>query len=261
LVKNEETYQLYGLLNILLSIFKFYSLFLKLRIIMNELKKIEIFEQLKIEIKNHGRNQSSFILSKTEMLIRKFFPSNEQYLDELRDIMLTPVNYRTDFKNEIIPLIDVMISDLRISMDIPSDSSGSLNEQTSNLIKAIYDYILKNPDQYRKKTHSIPIEKRKSVMKRDDFQCRLCGEVFSEQEIEIDHIFPYSLGGSDEEYNLMVTCSSCNKDKGKSLSYYQSDTGKEKIKQNIRIFTDNLNIINNFSSWLKGVADKRRKNL
>lgn len=52
---------------------------------------------------------------------------------------------------------------------------------------------------------------RKAVIARDGRHCRYCWAKCS--EIEIDHIHPFSRGGSNHIRNLTVSCSSCNNSK------------------------------------------------
>ncbi len=52
------------------------------------------------------------------------------------------------------------------------------------------------------------------VARRDNNTCQICGKILLDREIEIDHIIPYSKGGSSEEHNLRVACLKCNRSKG-----------------------------------------------
>lgn len=58
---------------------------------------------------------------------------------------------------------------------------------------------------------AIPAATRAAVMKRDDFACVECG---SHLFLTLDHIWPYSQGGTDDHDNLRVLCRSCNSKKG-----------------------------------------------
>lgn len=62
-------------------------------------------------------------------------------------------------------------------------------------------------------SRSISNSKRYDVLRRDKFQCVLCGASGSEAKLEIDHIIPVSRGGSDDIGNLRCLCFKCNRGK------------------------------------------------
>uniref|UniRef100_A0A6M3J3E8 Putative homing endonuclease n=1 Tax=viral metagenome TaxID=1070528 RepID=A0A6M3J3E8_9ZZZZ len=51
---------------------------------------------------------------------------------------------------------------------------------------------------------------RFEVLRRDGFRCRYCGKVAAETELQVDHVVPEALGGSDEPANLVTCCAPCN---------------------------------------------------
>jgi hypothetical protein len=51
---------------------------------------------------------------------------------------------------------------------------------------------------------------RYEVLRRDDFTCRYCGGKAPDVELEVDHVQPTTLGGSDEPSNLATACAGCN---------------------------------------------------
>ncbi len=61
---------------------------------------------------------------------------------------------------------------------------------------------------YRRK---IPADIRERVYERDENCCQECGTT---ENLSLDHIYPWSLGGADSETNLRVLCRSCNSSKG-----------------------------------------------
>jgi 5-methylcytosine-specific restriction endonuclease McrA len=63
-------------------------------------------------------------------------------------------------------------------------------------------------DDYRRK---IPAAVRDLVYERDGYQCVECGAA---EDLTLDHIYPWSLGGSDAAENLCTLCRSCNSSKG-----------------------------------------------
>lgn len=63
-------------------------------------------------------------------------------------------------------------------------------------------------DDYRRK---IPQRVREAVYLRDGFACVECGDA---DDLTLDHIHPWSLGGPDTVENLRVLCRPCNSSKG-----------------------------------------------
>lgn len=56
--------------------------------------------------------------------------------------------------------------------------------------------------------------KRQRIIERDGLVCGICGGGVPATKVDIDHIIPSSLGGTDEEHNLQVAHQSCNRRKG-----------------------------------------------
>jgi len=54
---------------------------------------------------------------------------------------------------------------------------------------------------------------RYAVLSRAKFRCELCGIPADEKNLEVDHIFPKSLGGKDDLTNYQALCYSCNANK------------------------------------------------
>jgi HNH endonuclease len=51
------------------------------------------------------------------------------------------------------------------------------------------------------------------VLERDNYTCRYCGATPPAARLEVDHVVPKSLGGSDDLVNLVTSCSVCNNGK------------------------------------------------
>ncbi len=134
----------------------------------------------------------------------------------------------------------------------------SLDNLEKVLTQTIYDYILKNPTIFHTKSRSIIPQRKKEVKERDNFICQICNENFNEDELEVDHVYPHSLGGSNRIENLMALCINCNRDKGKRLDYYRSGEGRKKLMENIKYFTRNLPMISNFGEWLRKTGGTKK---
>jgi 5-methylcytosine-specific restriction endonuclease McrA len=73
--------------------------------------------------------------------------------------------------------------------------------------------------------HRVSPARRQQVFERDSYRCQECGWAQGDpvpvrggiplfRMLEIDHIYPWSLGGTNALANLRVLCSSCNARKG-----------------------------------------------
>lgn len=58
-------------------------------------------------------------------------------------------------------------------------------------------------------------EKRLAIYLRDGLACVYCGSsVENGAQLSLDHLTPYSLGGSNDAANLVTCCSKCNSSRG-----------------------------------------------
>ena len=79
-------------------------------------------------------------------------------------------------------------------------------------------YTYGRPAWRSKTLHSrapIPLELRIAVYERDGHACVECGAF---DDLTLDHIHPFSLGGEDTFENLRTLCRSCNSRKGARVS-------------------------------------------
>jgi 5-methylcytosine-specific restriction endonuclease McrA len=59
---------------------------------------------------------------------------------------------------------------------------------------------------------AIPLAVRSEVIERDGMCCQYCGD--TEGPFHLDHVFPWSRGGTHTADNLTVSCAPCNWSKG-----------------------------------------------
>ena len=64
------------------------------------------------------------------------------------------------------------------------------------------------------RTRRIPQQVKNNVWKRDNGRCVSCG---SNQNLEFDHIIPFSKGGSNTYRNIQLLCESCNRQKSNKI--------------------------------------------
>ncbi len=70
-----------------------------------------------------------------------------------------------------------------------------------------------NNDSFRTR-EPIPEEVRFEVWRRDQGRCVICG---SQENLEFDHIIPFSKGGSNTARNLQLLCQKCNRHKSDKI--------------------------------------------
>ena len=69
----------------------------------------------------------------------------------------------------------------------------------------------------RKHSRTIPREVMLKVVRRDGQICQECNEPVRDDEVEFDHIIPFSKGGRSTVENLRLIHKSCNRKKSASL--------------------------------------------
>lgn len=57
---------------------------------------------------------------------------------------------------------------------------------------------------------------RYEVLRRDNHACRYCGATAPDVMLQVDHVIPTTLGGSDDPDNLVAACRDCNSGKSSS---------------------------------------------
>ena len=99
---------------------------------------------------------------------------------------------------------------------------GSLNKHSCMVFGHICPVFFVNEPltetaELRKITRTISRAMFLRIVRRDNQTCQICGKNLKEDEIEIDHIIPFSEGGVTEESNIRVLCKDCNRKKQSSV--------------------------------------------
>jgi hypothetical protein len=73
----------------------------------------------------------------------------------------------------------------------------------------IEPYLMEPPVQVNRII--IPEKLRNEIYERDGYRCVKCGNT---DNLQVDHIVPFSKGGKTEKSNLQTLCKKCNVEKG-----------------------------------------------
>lgn len=74
--------------------------------------------------------------------------------------------------------------------------------------------LINKDDYFMKKREPIPQDIQDKVWNRDGGKCVKCG---SQENLEFDHIIPFSKGGSNTYRNLQLLCQKCNREKSNNI--------------------------------------------
>ena len=84
--------------------------------------------------------------------------------------------------------------------------------------------LLNDVEDVKTRSRKISQSVKDKVWNRDNGRCVLCG---SNENIEFDHIVPFSKGGSNTYRNIQILCESCNRKKsdriGINEDYFDSN--------------------------------------
>lgn len=117
------------------------------------------------------------------------------------------------------PILDITYNDLKQLVEKDELSELDVEDMIEQL--KLWGVIPINPEGYdinvavsrKYARRSVSNSKRYDVLRRDKFQCVLCGASGSDAKLEIDHIVPVARGGSDDTGNLRCLCFKCNRGK------------------------------------------------
>lgn len=77
----------------------------------------------------------------------------------------------------------------------------------------IWEYVLDH-NEYHLNLRTFPISIKNAVYRKQEGKCAICGEYHPIEEMEADHIIPWSKGGTTELENCQLLCRHCNRVKG-----------------------------------------------
>ncbi len=75
----------------------------------------------------------------------------------------------------------------------------------------------------RREGRSIPRDIMLKVVRRDNHVCQMCHQYVRDEELEFDHIIPFSKGGPTSVSNLRLLCRTCNRKKSNGLETILSE--------------------------------------
>lgn len=135
-----------------------------------------------------------------------FLKCRLNHLEQLKDeveIELAKINSEYDFLDKKLSLINNTNNFF---------DKVSTNQYIIGLKNNIYNtFGDDDEDEKQENVRTISGKTRLDVFERDDYRCQMCGRTVDDGiKLHIDHIVPFSKGGSNEMDNLQVLCHECN---------------------------------------------------
>lgn len=96
---------------------------------------------------------------------------------------------------------------------------------------------------------------RFEVFKRDAFKCGYCGKAPPEVVLEVDHIDPKSLGGSNDLNNLLTACFECNRGK-KAIPLTKVPSS---ISENLSVLMEKESQISAYNAFVKKIRKREER--
>ena len=181
-------------------------------------EKLESFRKIKNEEEQKIKDERT----KLEYLINYVRCNQDRYPnydDTIKDIVCTfrkifieGIEKRQD-KYDTVNEIEDFYKYIKKDVTIKHDDMDRLR----NIIHGLHRlFPMKQSPSKPKKVRrpSISQNVKDKVWKRDDGKCVQCG---SNENIEFDHIIPFSKGGSSTYRNLQILCEKCNRSKSDKI--------------------------------------------
>lgn len=85
-------------------------------------------------------------------------------------------------------------------------------------------------------THVVSKKLRVEILERDYYTCRYCGYFDpTGMGLEVDHVYPFSLGGATIKENLVTSCHNCNSSKYNHIGLWPNKINKSSMKYSLSL--------------------------
>ena len=109
-------------------------------------------------------------------------------------------------------LYDKYHQDYRNPNDIEKQVKTLMMDSEVKKKESIYNYVLSGQSKYLN-LRAFDANVKRKVFEKQDGVCLVCKDIFKLEEMEADHITPWSKGGETIESNCQMLCVKCNREK------------------------------------------------
>ena len=128
-------------------------------------------------------------------------------------VEMTFVKYRKEMKGiEWGPLYNQFKDIVVDTADLEKEISALMVDDDVTNRKGIYTYVLTGQEKYLS-VRAFDNRMKRTAYERQAGICKICGKHFEIEEMEADHITPWSQGGKTLSENCQMLCRECNRRK------------------------------------------------
>ena len=103
---------------------------------------------------------------------------------------------------------------IELNAELLEQFRDKLTKELRNDGEFVSNIEIKYSNSKRKRTRTISQDVKDRVWNRDGGKCVQCG---SNENLEFDHIIPFSKGGANTYRNIQLLCQPCNRSKSDSI--------------------------------------------
>lgn len=207
----------------------------RIEILDQEREKLEklVLENSKIVLtKNKTNNYSYEIIyfyglnqNKTNLIMKRISDNKERYNLVYYDDLNLEAQSRYGGKRKLEKKhhhlqssTDLNINTSMLNPSLVDDETFKIIYISDNRPEAL-NGLINHIETYDTRKRNIPLSTRIKVFERDNYTCRICGRNPTEDNVklEVDHIIPFSQGGSNKIDNLQTLCFDCNRGKSDKI--------------------------------------------
>lgn len=131
---------------------------------------------------------------------------------------MTFPKYRKEMKNVDWGYLYMHYKDEHYNTDqLDQEISMLLEDDDVNSGSGVYYYVLTREERYLH-LRSFDIKQKRKAYEKQKGVCPICKKTFKIEEMEADHIKPWSKGGHTTQENCQCLCKDCNRKKGNTSS-------------------------------------------
>ena len=166
---------------------------------LNWISRTNIEEYMSVHQQDDNANELWLYFLEVINWIKKLFPN---YKKEMKGLPWGDLyNKYSKKKFQSAALLEKRIHELMMDDDVTKKPG-------------IYQYLITSDEKYLS-IRAFTESQKRAAFEKQKGKCKICKEQFSIDEMEGDHIKPWTEGGKTLPENLQMLCKDCNRKKGK----------------------------------------------